>query len=107
MDILDVIKKEHREVAAMLDQADKCDPGDKQLIELAKKIETALSTHVKEEESTVFSIARELMDPNERNELGEKWAKARQRLNASPGPRATRASRKIPARKASGKVSNT
>ena len=160
MDILDVIKKEHREVAAMLDETEKCEPGDKRLIELARQIEQALSTHVKieerlfyarlrdraeqdeqrvdvyeaytehdvanhliellksgrkpdekfkaelqvlgesvkhhvkEEESTVFSIAREFIDQDERNELGEKWMKARQRLESqttkngsSPAPR--------------------
>jgi hemerythrin-like domain-containing protein len=161
LDILDVIKKEHREVAAMLDRADKCDPGDKQLIDLAKKIETALSIHVKieerlfysrlrqdaeevdqrvdvyeaytehdvashliqllkssrkpdekfkaemqvlgesikhhvkEEESTVFTIARELLSQNERSELGDKWIRARQRLNAGGDARTT------PARKTS------
>ena len=43
--------------------------------------------HVKEEESTVFSIARELMDQSERDELGEKWIKARRRLDAqNPAP---------------------
>lgn len=149
MDILDVIKKEHRQAASMLDQAQKCEPGDQQLVELAKRIEYALSTHVqieerlfyarlrkdaneeeqlvdvyeaytehdvathlidllrsgrkpgekfkaelqvlnesikhhvKEEESTVFSIARKLIGEDERNDLGEKWAKARQRLDAA------------------------
>jgi hemerythrin-like domain-containing protein len=164
VDILDVIKKEHREVAAMLDQADRCNPGDRRLIDLAKKIEAALSTHVKieerlfysrlrkgaeeedqrvdvyeaytehdvadhliqllkssrkpdekfkaemqvlgesvkhhvkEEESTVFSIARELMDQRERNELGDKWMKARERIDAETTPRKTN---KSPRKKAS------
>jgi hemerythrin-like domain-containing protein len=148
MDILDVIKKEHRQAASMLDQAQKCEPGE-QLVELAKRIEYALSTHVQieerlfysrlrkdateeeqlvdvyeaytehnvaahliellksgrkpdekfkaelqvlgesvkhhiqEEESTVFSLARKLISQDERNDLGEKWAKARQRLDAA------------------------
>ncbi len=152
MNILDVIKGEHREVAAMLDRADKCDPGDKQLIDLARKIETALSTHVKieerlfysrlrqgaeeedqlvdvyeaytehdvadhivqllksgrkpdekfkaelqvlgesirhhvnEEESTIFAMARKLLSQAEQSELGIKWTKARQRLDAAKGP---------------------
>jgi hemerythrin-like domain-containing protein len=149
MDILDVIKKEHRQAASMLDQADRCDPGDPKLFDLAKQLEYALSTHVqieerlfysrlrkdakdegeivdvyeaytehdvaahlidllkagrkpnekfkaelqvlgesvkhhiKEEESTVFAIARSLINANERDELGDKWAKARQRLDAT------------------------
>ncbi len=154
MDILDVIRKEHREAASMLDQAQKCEPGDQKLVELAKRIEYALSTHVqieerlfysrlrkdaedeeqlvdvyeaytehdvadhliallkagrkpdekfkaelqvlsesvkhhvKEEEATVFAIARRLVGESERNDLGEKWAKARQRLDAAKKPQA-------------------
>jgi hemerythrin-like domain-containing protein len=156
LDILDVIKKEHREAAAMLDQAQKCEPGDQKMVELAKRIEYALSTHVqieerlfysrlrkgaeeeeqlvdvyeaytehdvaahliallksgrkpdekfkaevqvlgesikhhvKEEESTVFAIARKLLDEGERNDLGEKWARARQRLDAAAKGNATK-----------------
>ncbi len=156
MDILDVIKKEHREAAAMLDQAQKCEPGDQKMVELAKRIEYALSTHVqieerlfysrlrkgaeeeeqlvdvyeaytehdvaahliallksgrkpdekfkaevqvlgesikhhvKEEESTVFAIARKLLDEDERNDLGEKWARARQRFDAAAKGNATK-----------------
>ncbi len=164
MDILDVIKKEHREVGAMLDEVEKCDPGEQKLVELAKRIEYSLSTHVKieerllysrlkgdaegedelvdmyeaytehnvadhvlqllkrgrkpdekfkaelqvlgesvkhhvkEEESTVFKIARELLTQDERNKLGDDWAKARQRLDAADRPSRTagpRAQRKV------------
>lgn len=149
MDILDVIKNEHRQAALMLDQAQTCEPGDQKLVELARRIEYVLSTHVqieerlfysrlrkdaqeqeqlvdvyeaytehdvashliellksgrkpdekfkaelqvlgesikhhvKEEESTVFAIARKLINQDERNALGEKWTKARQRLDAA------------------------
>ena len=52
--------------------------------------------HVKEEESTVFKIARELMDQSERDDLGDQWAKARKRADAQPsGGRGS----KSPARK--------
>lgn len=170
MDILDVIKKEHREAATMLDRAQKFEPGDERLVDLVKRIEYALSTHVqieerllysrlrkdaeeeeqlvdvyeaytehdvadhliellrsgrkpdekfkaelqvlgesikhhvKEEESTVFAIARDLISQDDRNALGDKWTKARQRLDAAeagdtkkPAQRktsSTRASRK-------------
>jgi len=160
MDILDVIKKEHREAASMLDQALKCEPGDQKLVDLAKRIEYALSTHVqieerllysrlrkdaeeeeqlvdvyeaytehdvaghliallksgrkpdekfkaelqvlgesikhhvKEEESTVFAIARKLLSDGERDELGEKWTKARQRMDAAKPGKATKAVKK-------------
>ena len=36
--------------------------------------------HVQEEESKIFAIARELMDEDELEDLGEKWEKAKQRL---------------------------
>jgi len=55
VDILDVIKKEHREVALMLDEVEKCDPGDEKLVNLAKSIEYSLSTHVKIEERLSYS----------------------------------------------------
>jgi hemerythrin superfamily protein len=170
VDILDVIKGEHRDVAAKLDEADKCEPGDARLTELAKEISTALVTHtkieerlfysklrarstaeeervdvyeaytehdvvahlidllksgrkpdekfkaemqvlgesvkhhVKEEESKVFKIARELMDQSERDDLGEQWAKARKRADAVGKTPARRApARKTPARKTSAK----
>lgn len=149
MDILDIIKEEHRQAASLLDQAEKCDTGDPRLFDLAKRLEYALSTHVqieerlfysrlrkdakdeeelvemyeaytehdvaahlinllragrkpdekfkaelqvlgesvkhhiKEEESNVFAIARKLVSTDERNDLGEKWTKARQRLSAT------------------------
>ena len=162
MDILDIIKKEHREVAKMLDEAEETDPGDKRLMELARDIEYALSTHVKieerlfyarlrdraeddekrvdvyeaytehdvanhvmnllrsgrapdekfkaelqvlgesvkhhvkEEESTVFSIARELIDRVEREQLGEQSTKARQRADAQAKSGAPSARKKAP-----------
>lgn len=149
MDVLDIIKKEHREVAAMLDEADKCEPGEAKLLELAKKIEYALSTHVKieerlfyarlrdgaeeddervdvyegytehnvadhlmqllrssrkpdekfkaemqvlgesvkhhvkEEESTIFKIAREVLGADERERIGEQWTSARKRADTA------------------------
>jgi hypothetical protein len=160
VDILDVIHGEHEDVAAKLDEADRCDPGDARLAALAKEISTALATHtkieerlfysklrerskddeervdvyeaytehdvvahlidllksgrkpdekfkaemqvlgesvkhhVKEEESTVFKIARELIDQTERDDLGEQWAKARKRADGQQA-----GVRKAPARK--------
>ena len=133
----------------MLDRAQKCEPGDRELVDLVRRIEYALSSHVKieerlfysrlrkdareeeqlvdvyeaytehdvashliellksgrkpdekfkaelqvlgesikhhvkEEESTVFGIARKLLTQDERDALGEKWAKARKRADAA------------------------
>jgi hemerythrin-like domain-containing protein len=150
VNILDIIKKEHREAAALLDEALKLDPDDSRLADLAKEIEQALTTHVeieerlfyarlrrdagdqeervdvfeaytehevashliallksrrkrderfkaeiqvlaesikhhvKEEESTIFSLAKKLLDQPELDALGAKWEKARERLPATP-----------------------
>lgn len=55
MDVLSVIKKEHREVAALFDEAEKCDAGDVRLHELAKEIATKLSTHLAIEERLFYA----------------------------------------------------
>ena len=163
MDILSIIKQEHRTVAAMLDEIKDCQPEDERIDELARTIEKELSAHlaveerlfysqlrdrvededeqvdmfeaytehevakhlmellqsgrkrdeqfkaellvlgesvkhhVQEEESKVFSIARELMDEDELEDLGERWEKAKQRLmsrSSTNGPRGS--SRKKP-----------
>src|SRR5581483_10789391 len=148
MDILSIIKSEHREVSALFDKAQKCEPGDDQLRELASKIEQKLTLHlsieerlfystlrdraqddeekvdvfeaytehevakhlmtmlksgrrnndrfkaelqvlgesvkhhVQEEESTVFGVAREVLDREELDELGKKWEAAKNRALA-------------------------
>lgn len=144
MDVLEIIKKEHREAEAMLDQAKDLEPDDARLGELTAKIEAALTMHlaieerlfyarlrerakeeekqvnvfeaytehelarhliallksrrkrdarfkaevqvlgesvkhhVQEEESKVFAIARDLIDREEREQIGDKWQKAKQ-----------------------------
>src|SRR5690242_6679477 len=149
MDILSVLKQEHRTVSALLDEVRDCEPGDKRIDELAPQIERELTAHaaleerlfypelrdraeeadervdvfeaytehdvvkhllellrssrkrdelfkaelqvlgesvrhhVEEEESTIFSIARDLLEPEELEELGEKWQRAKQRLTSS------------------------
>lgn len=47
--------------------------------------------HVKEEESTIFSLAKKLLTQAELDDLGSKWEKARQQLPAeAPKPAAAR-----------------
>jgi hemerythrin-like domain-containing protein len=141
--VLNVIKQEHREAAALLDDAVAMDPGDAKMVNLAKKIEAALTQHVtieervfygplrrraenadervdmfeaytehelvrhliellrsgrrdgerfkaelqvlaenvkhhvKEEESTVFGLARDLFDEEELDRMGRAWRKAK------------------------------
>lgn len=151
MDILSVIKQEHRTVSALLDDVHDCEPGDERIDELAPQIERELTAHsaleerlfypelrdraeeadervdvfeaytehdvvkhllgllrssrkrdeqfkaelqvlgesvrhhVEEEESTIFSMARDLLEPEELEELGEKWQRAKQRLMSAAG----------------------
>jgi len=149
VDVLDIIKQEHRQVGALIDEVTKCEPGDDRLHELAREIEKNLSLHlaieerlfysqlkdraeeqdervdvfeaytehaaakgliemlrsgrkpderfkaelqvlgesvkhhVKEEESKVFAVAREYLDDDEREEIGESWEKAKARATRS------------------------
>lgn len=146
MDVLTLLKKDHREVLGLLDRALQCDPEDDGLHDLADQIERALTVHasieekyfypllrkraentedtvdvfeaytehdlvkrliallksgrqpdeqfkaevqvlsenvkhhVKEEESTIFSLAKETVDQDELDELGKKMEKAKQRM---------------------------
>lgn len=146
MDILSVLKEEHRTVSAMLDEAHDCEPDDERIDELAVTIEKELTAHatleerlfypelrdraeetdervdvfeaytehevvkhllallksgrkrdelfkaellvlgesvkhhVAEEESTIFSMARELLDKEELDEIGRRWEAAKTRL---------------------------
>jgi len=172
-DIIDVIKAEHGEVAAMLGEIEKLEPGSAKLRDLAEKLETALGVHatleerlfyprlrdraeeddervdvfeaytehdvmrhliallksrrkrdperfkaelqvlsesvkhhVREEESKIFSLARELIDSDERAELGTKWRKLKAQLMPQarrprgPRTRVAQNGRKAPKRKA-------
>jgi hemerythrin-like domain-containing protein len=58
MSILDIIKEEHREVAALLDQAVALEPNDKKMKELASEIEFKLSTHLSIEERLFYARLR-------------------------------------------------
>jgi hemerythrin superfamily protein len=157
MDILSVLKQEHRTVSALLDEVRDCEPGDERIDELAPQIERELTAHaaleerlfypelrdraeeadervdvfeaytehdvvkhllellrssrkrdelfkaelqvlgesvrhhVEEEESTIFSMARDLLEPEELEELGEKWQRAKQRLTSSASSNGRRA----------------
>jgi hemerythrin-like domain-containing protein len=55
MNVLSIIKGEHREVADLFDAAEKCDAGDERLHELAKEIATKLSTHLAIEERLFYA----------------------------------------------------
>ncbi len=163
MDVLSLLKQDHKKVGALLDEATACEPGDERLDDLAAEIETALTVHagieekyfypvlrdraedseesvdvfeaytehvlvkkliellksprqpseqfkaelqvlsenvkhhVKEEESKIFKLAREVLDPDELEELGETMQAAKERMSS---PRsASRSAKRAPARK--------
>lgn len=156
MDVLTLLKNDHKTVGGLLDQAGKCEPGDSRLAELAKEIEAALTVHatieekyfyptlhdraeesddvvdvyeayteheliktliallksgrepdeqfkaelqvltenvkhhVKEEESTIFTLARQTLDAEELDQLGEEMEVAKKRLMARSSNGSTR-----------------
>lgn len=66
--------------------------------------------HVKEEESTIFALARELMDERELNRIGERAESEKQRMmrsgRAAGGRKKTSSARKSTAKKSSAKKSS-
>lgn len=65
MDVLQIIKNEHREVARLIDQANDCEPGDERLRELAKQIEAKLSLHLQIEERLFYAELRDRAEQEE------------------------------------------
>jgi len=59
VDVLSIIKKEHREVGALIDEADRCAAGDGRLVELAREIEAKLSAHLSIEERLFYAQLRD------------------------------------------------
>ncbi len=166
MDVLTLLKNDHKAVGALLDKANKCEPGDGRLEALAGEIEAALTVHaaieekyfypqlhdrseesddvvdvfeaytehelikaliallksgrqpdeqfkaelqvlsenvkhhVKEEESTIFSLARQTLHPDELEELGAEMEAAKKRLTAKSSRKA-RTRRSTSAKKSS------
>jgi len=58
-DILDLLKKDHEEVAGLLDRALKLDGDDATFAELAAKIEDALTVHASLEEKLFYTQLRD------------------------------------------------
>lgn len=59
MNVLDIIKQEHRDVGALIDATDKVDPGDERLYDLAAQIQEKLSQHLAIEERLFYAKLRE------------------------------------------------
>jgi len=59
MNALDLLKKEHAAVGALLDDVQACEAGDERLDALAKSIEQALTVHAKMEEQLFYPKLRD------------------------------------------------
>lgn len=59
--------------------------------------------HVQEEESTIFKLAQELLDEEEREELGDRWQRAKTRAQSSGRSGRKTSGRKTSGRKTSGR----
>ncbi|HEY2477030.1 MAG TPA: hemerythrin domain-containing protein [Candidatus Cybelea sp.] len=169
MDVLSLLKNDHKTVGALLDRANKCEPGDGKLAALADEIETALTVHaaieekyfyprlhdraddsdelvdvfeaytehdiikkliallrsgrqpdeqfkaevqvlgesvkhhVKEEESTIFALARQVFDADELEELGAEMKEAKSRLmsRSTARPKRRAATKRSPKKRTS------
>ena len=65
MDVLSIIKDEHRKVSQLLDEAANCQPGDDRLRELAGEIQTELTTHLAVEERLFYGQLRKRAEEQE------------------------------------------
>ncbi len=74
MDILDVIKQEHREVRELIDQIEPCEPGDEQLRQIAAEMSEKLTMHALNEEKLFYPRLRDgAEDEDERVDVFEAY----------------------------------
>ena len=59
MNVLDLLKQDHQTVARLIDEVQKCEPGDDRLDELAQQISQALTVHAALEESLFYPELRD------------------------------------------------
>ncbi|MFZ0032905.1 MAG: hemerythrin domain-containing protein [Candidatus Cybelea sp.] len=65
VDVLSVIKQEHRGVSALFTEVTKCEPGDERINELANEIERQLTTHLSTEERLFYGPLRKRAEEQE------------------------------------------
>ena len=59
MNVLEIIKQEHRDVGALIDATDKVEPDDERLRDLAERIATKLTAHLAIEERLFYAKLKE------------------------------------------------
>jgi hemerythrin superfamily protein len=65
VDVLTLLHQDHETVGALIDEVQKCEPGDRRLAELAKTIAKALTVHAKIEEDYFYPELRDRSDEGE------------------------------------------
>ena len=65
MDVLTLLRNDHRMVAEMLAQVEKAEPDDERVRELAEQIEQALTVHAAIEEKFFYPVLRERAEESE------------------------------------------
>jgi hemerythrin superfamily protein len=72
VNILDLLKNDHKMVAQLIDEVQQCEPGDEKLDQLAQQISQALTVHAALEESLFYPELRERSeDDDERVDVFE------------------------------------
>jgi hemerythrin superfamily protein len=75
--------EEHAIVKTLLAELQRLDPSDETYVAKLAVLEESVLHHVKEEESEIFKIARELLDANELRAVGEQIAAFKQHAGAA------------------------
>ena len=65
MNLLDIIKQEHRTVEALFDEVQDCEPEDQRIDDLAGTIEGELSAHLQLEEKLFYPVLRDRSEEEE------------------------------------------
>jgi hemerythrin superfamily protein len=74
--------EEHNMVKTIIGELENLDPKDETYKPKLSVLKELVQHHVKEEEGPMFKMARELFEPNELEELGERIMTAKQELGA-------------------------
>lgn len=75
--------EEHSLVKTVIGELENLDPKDETYRPKLNVLKELVDHHVKEEEREMFKMARELFDPEELEELGERIAAAKEELGAA------------------------
>lgn len=64
--------EEHNEVEQILQQIENLDPSDDEFSELVEELEDSVAAHVRREEDEIFPIARQALDEEEGERMGQR-----------------------------------